>query len=182
MSANGYLKSFINARIRRKQVKYQQDQIDRGTSINAECMRTGRTHLGSKSITVTRKWTGTLRSAPFNEKHRVDQRDHPGVAYTIPWLECDKQYVGETGKQSRACLRGCNLALFPLVKVMVGSSLPFLALGNLLFFYVTPNFIVIGHQLEPIRFARSTPLMLDAREKKLDFMKNSLFLHRKKGH
>ena len=67
--------------------------------------------IKSLGIKVAHKPVSAPRTALFNGKDRVDQHDQPGVVYAIPCLGCDKEYIGETGKQLRTRLHEHKLAL-----------------------------------------------------------------------
>ena len=51
------------------------------------------------NVATTMRPLSTLRSMLVHPKDKISLEDSTGVVYQIPWKDCDKVYVGETGSK-----------------------------------------------------------------------------------
>lgn len=113
-TANGYPKAFINASLRTHTPPKREPILNKRRItipyIQGASEATERI-FKPFGIQVAHKPNKTLRSTLVRIKDPVEPLEQSGVVYAIPCLQCDQQYVGETGKQLATRLHEHKLAL-----------------------------------------------------------------------
>jgi hypothetical protein len=110
---NGYPRSFINACNRSRRRNNTSEPINRWISlpyIKNISEAAGRI-LKPFGLNVAHKPSRTIGLTLSNIKDEIQPLDRSGVIYSIPCVNCDKSYVGETGKKLNSRLHEHFLAV-----------------------------------------------------------------------